>query len=140
MLAKLAITSLAWPFTQQKPDAVGTPGFCIPTTGPFAVTLSIYFDDVRGAGGYNSTGRTTQFLRRDRTLQVERVDIVSTSLRPRFERYDVTQLRNYKQNAEWIISRDESGKITCSKGQQPPGPQPTGADCIANVTAVSRGT
>jgi len=137
MLATSALASIAWPFSNQTSNFLGTPGFCIPTTGPFSFTLSAYFDDIRPS--YNQTGKSTQVLRRDRTLQVERQDTHTNLVRPRFESADLTFLINYKQNAQWTITRDESGKTTCIKQTQPPGPQPTGADCI-DVTAVSRGT
>ena len=138
MLAATALSSLHWPFTQRQPDAVGTPGFCFPATGPFSITLSAYFDDIRPT--YNNSARSTQFLRQDRTLQVIRRDIQQLNIRS-FENAEVTFLTNFKQNAEWTISRDPAtGKVSCSKSPNPPGPQPANNDCIADVTAVGRGT
>ena len=78
----------------------------------------------------------TQFVRRDRTLQVERNDFEQVSLVP-FLHTQGTTLTNYKINMQWFITKDAAGKTVCSK-QQAPGPQPTDGGCFADSAVPER--
>lgn len=115
----------------------GSPAFCLPDTGPVSLTLA-GLQTSRNAN-YNYSTHISQYLRRDRDLQAERVD---------YEQFDLnnalggggTNLINYKTNEQWSITKDAAGKPVCTKGP-PPGPQPNGNNCIVPSAApVRRGT
>jgi hypothetical protein len=108
--------------------------FCLPGTGPVSLTLTGI--NVQRNANYNGTSHTTQYLRRDRTLQVERIDFEQVSLVP-FARMQGTTLVNFKINARWLIAKDAAGKTVCSK-EPAPGPQPTGDDCFASSAVPER--
>ena len=108
--------------------------FCLPGTGPLSFTLTGI--NVHSSANYNSTSHTTQTQRRDRILQLERIDFEQVSLVP-FARMQGTTLTNYKTNMRWFIAKDAAGKTVCSKDPAP-GPQPTGDDCLASSAVPER--
>jgi uncharacterized protein (DUF2164 family) len=102
-----------------------------------SVTLAGF--QTRRSTFYNSSTHISQYLRRDRDLQVERVDYEQLSLDFAL-RSTGTTLTNYKTNEGWTITKDAAGKTVCTKNP-PPGPQPNSAPCLVPSAApVRRGT